>query len=60
MLFQHSSIAEQAVISLTKCGIFQLKCTKMRLAARLCQTRWGNIEVSQAALQPMEMAGGSG
>jgi len=39
LLLQHASTAEQAVISLTKRGNFELQCTKMRLVARLCPGR---------------------
>jgi len=36
-LFQQASAADRALINLTKCGNFELKCIKMRGA----RTRWG-------------------
>ena len=35
--------AEQAVINLTKCGIFEIKYTKMCLAAGSARTRWESL-----------------
>jgi len=40
-LFQQASAAKQVVISLTKCGNFELECTRMRLVAEPCRDPLG-------------------